>query len=414
MIRWLNVLGCLCLALSLQGQSIPGPHAQHLANFGKKNPADYPNNSSLSTRKISRKCLPTLEIYGWHPAWSGDAYVQYDFPLVHTLSWFAYEVDPKTGSYLNLHGWEDAKIIQKAHDGGSQVDLTVFLAGKQSISTLLSHSSRIQVLRDSVVAILDRQDADGICLDFEGLQPSHGKVFLTLAGLLADTLHNHVPRRKLSITLASPSGLESFPLKQLLPLVDRFILKAYGTTEDETTDLNTVENWVDSWLSAGLPPSKLLLGMPLFGVKSNSTKPTQPKEIVLARDFKSQSMGYQASRLGMMPIYQDSVGQSLLVAEDKESLSARISMAQRKGLAGLAIWGLGYDAGMDEFWEVLKSKAADCSAERAESAEKETDFSSIPGSGLTSAERNQYHWIWMLGGGFVAALIMLAVRKMMK
>lgn len=414
--RIFMVFGLICQTAWLSAQ-VKGPHGEHLEMFRQPDSASYAQHArlvELAKRNISRNCLPFLEIYGWHPAWSAGAYKRYDFPLLNTLSWFAYEVDPASGSYRTTHGWEQTGAVQLAHDGGSQVDLTVFLDGEKDIAKLLSKKKNLLTLRDSVVSLLDRRDADGVCLDFEGLSPTNGDEFTELARLFSDTLHKHLPRRKLTITLPFKGSTEIYPIKLLIPLSDRFVLKAYGMYRDVLITQKAIESAVDGLLAAGMPPSKLLLGIPYFGYASSKDSDTAIGKLLMARYFDIESQGLTEDIEDIFPIWRDAQGQFRWQGENEKSLSARIQISEHKGLAGIAVWGLGYDHGPSDFWSFLKKNTADCSAEETHNSPSQNSYEDFPGSGLTSAERNEYHWIWMLCGGAVAIGIMLIVRRLMK
>lgn len=379
-------------------------------------------------RALSRKCLPRKVVYGWHPAWSGSAYNTYDFPLLHAVGYVGYEVDPASGRPLSLHQWQETALVERAHAGASAVELTATCHGSRNLATLFSRADRTTTLRDSLVSLVLLKDADGVCIDFEGLAAAQAAAFTAWVRQLADTLHHMQPRRSLTLCLPAGEAGAAYDAQALAPLADRFALLAYdfrGPSVRETgpvAPLDAVRAAVSSCLASGIPAAKLLLGLPYFGYKwpTNGQDPgipsTAPGEVVplIQRAQAASGMDYSTDETTGLPYWVAKGGAAQVWVDDTASLSAKLRLVDEFQLGGVAIWALGYDHGSDLYWDWLKAHLFDCSAETTASAELSDSGQEIPGSGMTSAERNEYHWLWMLGGGVVAIGIMLVVRRVMR
>jgi Glycosyl hydrolases family 18 len=423
------LLGMAALPCAAQN----GAHATQAKAFsqpGFRHEAQYDSlqqRDPAYQRTLSRKCLPRKVVYGWHPAWSGTAYTSYDFPLLHAVGYVGYEVDPASGRPLTLHQWRETALVERAHAGASTVELTATCHGSRQLATLLGRASSLLTLRDSLVSLIAERDADGICLDFEGLATAQSAAFTAWVTQLADTLHHMQPRRSLTLCLPAGDAGAAYDAKALAPLVDRFALRAYdfrGLSVQATgpvAPLEDVRAAVSSCLSRGIPAAKLLLGLPYFGYKwpTNGQDAGVPStgagEMVrLTRRAEAASdMDYLSDENSGLPYWVAKGGAAQVWVDDTTSLSAKLKLVDEFQLGGVAIWALGYDHGSDMYWDWLKAHLFDCSAETTASAERSTSAQEIPGSGVSSAERNEYNWLWMLGGGLVAIAIMLAVRKMM-
>jgi spore germination protein YaaH len=435
MIRWKQLLAALLFVGTISPSWAQfSAHEAHVRAFRQaqfRHETQYDsllNNDPNYQRPISKKCLPRKAVYGWHPAWSGTAYTTYDFPLLKAVSYFGYEVDPGSGKPLHLNQWRETQLVNRAHAGACEADLTAACFGRKALATLLQRPASCQTLQDSLISLLLLKDGDGICLDFEGLAAAQSEAFADFVEVLADTLHRLQPRRNLTVCLPAGADGKAYPAKRLAAAADRFVLLAYsykGTRVAETgpvAPLAEVRRDVEDCIQAGIPAEKLLLGLPYFGYRwpTNSQDAGIPAtgdgELVkiAKRAEASSGMDFGRDDISGLPYWIAKQGAAQLWVDDTSSLSAKLQLVQALNLGGVAIWALGYDHGTDAYWDFLKSNLADCSAEVTASAEVSETQQEIPGSGVTSAERNGYNWLWMVGGGLVAVLIIVAVRKLMQ
>lgn len=379
-------------------------------------------------RPISKNCLHNKLVYGWHPAWSGTAYKTYDFPLLNAVAYVGYEVDPASGKPLRLHQWRETELVTRAQAGACEADLTATCFGSRNLATFLSRPASQRTLRDSLVSLLLLKDADGVCLDFEGLAPAQSTAFSVFVQDLADTLHHMSPRRNLTLCVPAAEAGKAYDGNALAPHVDRFALLAYnfrGEAVAETgpvAPMEAVRAAIESCLASGFPKEKLLLGLPYFGYKwptngQDAGIPSTGKGELVKLTQRAQAasgMDYSTDEHSGLPYWIAKGGAAQVWVDDTASLSAKLRLVDEFQLAGVAIWALGYDHGSDLYWDWLKTHLADCSAETSASPEADQGMQEIPGSGVTSAERNTWHWLWMLGGGLVAVAIIIAVRKLMQ
>lgn len=427
------MLAVLLVAGAQGAHAQASAHADHAATFLHpefKQEAQYDSlfqRDPAYTRAISKKCLHTKVVYGWHPAWSGSAYRAYDFPLLTAASYVGYTVDPGSGRPANLHQWRETELVQTAQSAACEADLTATCYGARDLARLLSRPASTATLRDSLVSLLLAKDADGVCLDFEGLAKAQSTAFTGLVVALADTLHALQPRRNLTVCLPTGADGEAYDAAAMAPHVDRFALLAYNFRGAATAStgpiapLEEVKAAIQATLLRGAPADKLLLGLPYFGYKwptkgQDPGVPSAGKGELVPLTQRAQAAGgmdYSTDDASGLPYWMSKDGGMQVWVDDTASLSAKFRLVEEFKLAGIAIWALGYDHGSGMYWDWLKAHVADCSAEqRTSSAVAETQ--EIPGSGVTSAERNEYNWVWMLGGGIVAVGIMIVVRRLLK
>ncbi|HHG86474.1 MAG TPA: hypothetical protein ENJ82_17110, partial [Bacteroidetes bacterium] len=344
------------------------PHALHQQLFSHtefKSEREY-NKAyrivSLGDRLGSQQCALTSQVYGWHPAWRGSAYENYDFGLLSTVAYFAYDVNPTTGSYRSIHQWRETGLVQLAHQKGTQVELTAANFGAEANRKLLSNPKATQVLVDSLLALIAEKDADGICIDFEGIPKDQRTNFTRFIHLLSTELHRRKSYYQLTLVVYAVDWGNVFDIPALNPLVDRFVVMAYdyhgaaAPNAGPIAPLNSSSEWgkhnvnssIDYYLQAGAPKEKLLLGVPYYGYKwatktQNVPSSTSAKGIpILFADLKTtyQKTPLQwdtASSTSFSTGYLQGRAYQMWVS-DAKSLRRKYQLIKKKGIAGVGIW----------------------------------------------------------------------------
>ena len=67
-------------------------------------------------------------VFGWHPYWMGLSYKSYDYSILNTIAYYAYDIDPIDGSYTNpsvVEDWKQTDMVELAHASGGKVQLTI-------------------------------------------------------------------------------------------------------------------------------------------------------------------------------------------------------------------------------------------------------------------------------------------------
>jgi spore germination protein len=430
------LIALTCLAGSLWAQT--GAHAHHQATYGHpefKEEQAYDRAQGIdhtTTHILSKNCVLQKQVYGWHPAWSGTAYRQYDYALLTTVAYYSYEVDPATGYPLTTHQWKETDLVDLAHTAGAQVELTASLHGKAT-AQLLKNPKACKQLCDSLLQLIQFKDADGVCIDFQGLAPESKAPFVAFIQTLAATLRDWRKEATITITLPATNAAGAYDIAGLSPHVDRMIVLAYdvhgsaSAVARPVAPLHASKTWGEAgftnalrqYIDGGAPKNKLLAGVPYYGYRwpvaasGVPAKATGPGTIVPLRQYESMdSAAYlnwdSSSVTGWLP---SAPGQPLsqLWIEQVSSLTEKFNHAKTLGIAGVGIWALGYDHGHEKYWSLLRGQFADCPNIDALATDSDTRHPALRGP--TSAERNTWNWVWMIGGGAVAVAIIVLVKK---
>lgn len=322
-------------------------------------------------------------VFGWHPYWCGDAYKSYNFSLLSFVSYFSYEVDPKSGFYIDIHNWRETNIVDSAHKYDSKVLLTLSLFGCDNVRTFLtSVASRKNLIATSITLVREK-GADGLTLDFENIPRDQTNAFVNFLIDLATSMRRENPDYMLTVAIPPVDFEKIFAFKEINNYVDYYVMMGYeyhGSNSKLAGPVAPLENgskWigfslsnsVDEYLANGVPPRKLLLGVPYYGtewITDDLKFPSPAKKFVQYHSYRQvkqvvgKSMGeIDLESTSKYHAYSDRLyNYRQIWFEDSITLAAKYDWVKSKKIGGIGIWALGYDNGYDELWKLIASKFA--------------------------------------------------------
>lgn len=323
---------------------------------------------------------PAFMVYGWHPYWAADtAYLHYDYSVLTHIAYFSYEVDSETGYYTTLRGWETTPVIGFAHQHEVKVMLTVTNFGSDRNISLLSDTVKQWNLINTVVSQLKLRNGDGVNFDFESVPVSMKANMVSFCRRAVRGIKAELPLAEISLATPAVNWSDAWDLDALADICDYLVMMGYNyywsgsSTAGPVAPLSGENYNIDrsvreDYLDAGVPPEKLLLGMPWYGydwpVSSNLRKAgttgtgssrtyiaTIPMVRLNGKSFDDETgvpwMSYQSGTQWRQMWFEDSL--SLLLKTD---------YARKKNLAGVGIWALSYEAGRTDLWNGMKAVIA--------------------------------------------------------
>ena len=322
------------------------------------------------TQSLSKKA------YGWHPYWaSQSAYATYDYGALTHIAFFSYETDTATGGYLTNRQWLTTPIIAYAHSQGVKVTLTVTNFGLENNDKILGDTVKQQRMINTLISLLQSANGDGVNFDLESVRLSQRANLVAFMRRASTQIKAVLPNAEISMATPAVDWSGSWDFAQLAQICDYLIVMGYDYYYSGSSTAGPVaplagENYnvtktVQTYLDAGVPSSKLLLGVPWFGFdwpvrssarKSQATANASSRTYAVAEQMAS-SYGKTFDALTKVPwfSYQSGTDWRQVWYDDTASLSAKYGLVNSRKLGGIGIWALSYDGSRQEIWNGIKA-----------------------------------------------------------
>ncbi len=318
----------------------------------------------------------THKVYGWHPYWaSASAYLSYDYSALTHIAYFSYEVDTATGGYTTLRGWNTTPVIDYAHQKGVKVTLTVTNFGAARNTELLSDTVKQRFLLTTIVQQLKDRNGDGVNFDFETVPAAQKANMVDFCRRAVRIIKKELPAAEISLATPAVDWSSAWDYPSLAGICDYLIIMGYnyywsgsataGPVAPLTGETQNVTRSIDTYLTAGVPPEKLLLGVPWYGYdwpvvsseRKAATTGTGTSRIYRAAAALAELHGREFDQPTGVPwvSYMAGADWRQLWYDDSTSLSLKYDLVKTKGLAGIGIWALSYEDSGTGMWGSIKS-----------------------------------------------------------
>jgi hypothetical protein len=339
---------------------------------------DLLNDFSLTHGKVEAGGDLQKIVFGYHPYWGGSNYLNYQWELLSDLCYFSYDVDPETGGPVSFYGWLTTPAIDSAFAHGVRVHLCVTLFSGHSI--FFNNPQSRATLTQNLISLVRQRDAHGVSLDFEAVPASQGPAMLDYIAEFSTALRDSLPGAVLSIAMPAVDWSGIFNVGTLNQYIDLFMIMGYdyywnGSSQAGPVDPHysmtsgydySVSRSVSVYQSEGMPMEKMLLGVPYYAREWPTASGTAPSAATgygtayTWANIRNNAQGHyspenkklEPNSFGPYYAYNEG-GWHQCFVNDPASLARRYKLVNRRGMAGIGIWALGYDNGYDELWEVI-------------------------------------------------------------
>jgi spore germination protein YaaH len=377
-------MGLLCAGL-LFAQLEPEQKSIHQRE-AELHAADVPNHAvekAIARPRALQKRSPnklSRMVYGWQPYWTVSSYTSYDYTVLSHIAYFSYDVDTATGSYSSVHGWDTSPIIDYAHQRGVKVMLTIVNFNSAPNTKILSDTNKQNRLITDIIQMLLLRDGDGVNIDFEAVPAAMRTNLVSFMRKLSTRVKAVIPSAEIS--MASPAvawsgswATTAWDLAALSQICDYLILMGYNyywsgsSTAGPVAPLQggsyNITNSIISYLNAGVPPQKLLLGVPWYGIdwpvrdsrRMSDTIGTGSSRTYANAEPLAQAYGKNFDATYKVPWYTykiDTIWRQCWY-DDSTSLAMKNAYVNSNNLTGIGIWALGHEGGRKEIWNGLKA-----------------------------------------------------------
>jgi spore germination protein YaaH len=265
--------------------------------------------------------------------------------------------------------------VKAAHEHGARVVPVIVCHDSATIHEVVTTSRQAAV--SHIVTAVTTRDADGVNLDFEGVAAADRGSLIEFTAALSEALRAEVPEAYLSVAVPAIDWSNAWDYESLVEIADRLVLMGYDyhwRTSDPGPiaplaagaiwDFRTVTWSVDDVLTkTGARGDRILLGVPLYGYDYPAVGPEIPGQAVgeAAAIFQREAeevaltVGRRWDTASQTPYYlyqRDAVWHQVWY-EDAGSLEPKLDLVVDRGLRGVALWALNYQA--PSLWQVLEA-----------------------------------------------------------
>ncbi len=310
----------------------------------------------------------TAWVYGYYAYWHGTV-AELPWDRITHLAIFSVDV-AADGTISGTEHWTDVadEALALAEPYGVRVHLAVTSFDADVLDAMLSSPAARTTAVDQLVALVEAHGGHGVSVDFEGMSGDNlGDLPLFVAELA---------QRVEDVSVATPAvdWAQAYDYPELAASADALFIMGYDF-HWRTSDPGPVAplfggapwgtyalDWsVADYLATGVPPEKLVLGLPLYGYAWPSVDTTVPgvatdaASSVLFADAKAEALrfGAQWDAPSHTPYYFPNATTQTFY-DDVASLDERIGWALgEQGLGGVGFWALDYDGGDPELWDMV-------------------------------------------------------------
>lgn len=331
-------------------------------------------------------CRLKKTVYGYHPYWTAETnFLNYDYSLLSTFCFFAYDLNSYTGNYKTIHNWQTTQAITLAQNAGCDIELCITNFGGDKNARFLQNKTAWTNFVKTVIPVLDMRNANGINLDFENVYQKNGANLVSFVQFVSNQFALLRPGTRITMAIP-PYTTSAYPVTELSNYVDKFIIMAYdyhcsdSKQAGPVAPLNgsySIESSVNKFLSMGIHPDKFVLAVPYYGREwktQSSTVPSASTQYLKAPTYSQIKSNY-ATRLkprwhtkSATPYFVKFANNEVSQCwyDNENSLEKKYDYAINNQLNGVAIWALGYDDGTDELWKLLENKFVECNGTAAQ------------------------------------------------
>jgi spore germination protein YaaH len=307
------------------------------------------------------------EVFGFAPYWTLDQSAGFNVNQLSTIAYFSIDVNPDGTLSESGPGWNGfqsqdlSNLITRAHAAGDRVVLTVTCFDQSALDQLTSSTSAPSTLATALIGAIRAKNLDGVNLDFEGSGSADQTGLTRLVTQVSTAIHGVNPHYQVTMdTYASSAGDPGgfYNIQALAPAVDGFFVMEYqlnlqsggSAVSPLTSTMFSDRTAVDQYLAA-VPASKVLLGLPYFGIDW----PTTDGTLTAQATGPATQLSYGQIASSGHPLYWDPTTDTAWTSyevgtqwhetffEDPTSLYDAAQLADANNLAGVGIWALGMD-----------------------------------------------------------------------
>jgi hypothetical protein len=340
-------------------------------------------NAPLTAAQIADHL--SAQVYGFLPYWeldgATDGYLRYD--LLSDIALFSVgltcscAIGTCTPGYAAATGSLADEIVARAHAAGVRVDLTVTSFGLSRNNAFFDNTTAQTAAVSAIAALVRQRGFDGVNVDVESLHNVDFPAYAAWVGRIRTAIRKDNGAARVTVATNGAISGAQMAAAAIKAGADRAFLMGYSYRSSGSSPAGSISpvvradggkslTWsLDTYADYDVPSSRILLGLPYYGLTWPTSSGTAHASTVGAG-----SAFIPETDMGDIPsgttIHYDTLEESPWFAvEDKaggwtetyfdnpRSLGAKYALITSRRLAGTGIWALGYDRGVAGYWDAL-------------------------------------------------------------
>ena len=367
-----------------------------------------PNGVASSAAASPRPTVlpdPKHETYGFVPYWEmddtiADHIAQTDlttlglFSVTHRRNG---RLDEQTG-LQRIRGDVGRAMIRAAHDHGTRVEIVYTSFGETKNRRFYDEPKAQDAWIDDLIGLVEEVGADGINVDVEALPIDLVPQYGAFVGRLREAMRDRIPDAQLSVATQANEVGAAMALAASGAGADRIFMMGYdyrvaGSQPGASAPIDRLDGEVkdllwslDLYGVVGVPPDRLLLGLPLYGLtwpviapgflapssgRGDAWVPRRNLRVFEDPSFAPMYEPTESVEFYVVPTAYASAEPSANVPgvpasaspepiawnavyyDSARSLTPKLRLADERGLAGAGFWAIGYERGLPEYTDLI-------------------------------------------------------------
>lgn len=297
---------------------------------------------------------------------SSQESLERDGDLIHILSPLWYTVNAQGMIQAEGGGPRTEALDQVKPKGAKIIPVVRNLGGTNGF---LASAALQKKAQDSIANLITSNKFHGIQIWFTGLSAADKSVMTDFTNGLSARLKSIDKTLIVSVPAKDDGGKNqaaAFDFGAIATVADRVVLQAFdkhnfnSTTAGPVAPIDWVKSNVDLALSAGIPASKLLLGLPTYGYEwTNASTPavkvltvTAAQDYIIGQDGNLTGTHYRWDDAFASPVW--TFPDRSIYLENAYAANSKFIYVNDKNLKGVAVWFIGSE--LPEFWTFLENR----------------------------------------------------------
>ncbi len=368
----------------------------------KSSPPPSSSTSTVGTVSVEPTPAPAStqpdlnrEVFGFLPYWFvNEAANNLEFSLLSTLAYFDIPInadgslDTLSNSWQILHTKTTQDIFKQAKAKNTRVVLTYATFNNQHIENIATNEQARNSAVTNMVNFAKVQGAQGANIDFEYVgqpTPAVREGFTQFVQQATERFHAEIPGSQVTVSMYAISAKMErlYQVNRLADVCDGLFIMAYDFYTASSSNAGPVAPltgapdtyWYDvtsslnDFAAAGVPESKIILGVPYYGYDWPTVDHSPQSPVVPGSTNTANYSGVQKAlaagegerrwdSVAQVPylVYQENGVNRIAYYDDVESLGKKYDLINQRNLKGVGIWALGQDGNRQELWDLLQTK----------------------------------------------------------